>query len=226
MASFTEQDKPIQMETLDIPSMVQHFKEISVGAGSTIFKANAEGVFAGATNFTDAPWKVDYNGVQEIGDNGEIMIDGTNKKIIVGSGNEIVIDATAKTITVGSSGQVILDGSTGTITTNYLKDATYGLNGVFCYTSTNTNTSSIYTHTTPIPDTGGLLNATLNYLDSSGYYKLLPGFNVSSGTPYYYVYKDAGFYKVKYYAGNIYDDVAHTRLYITLFFNSLETNGW
>lgn len=94
MASFTEEDKPIQMETLDIPSMVQHFKEISVGAGSTIFKANAEGVFAGATNFTDAPWKVDYNGLMTFSmGSGNITVDAANKRILVndGTNNRVLI---------------------------------------------------------------------------------------------------------------------------------------
>lgn len=208
MSDFVEpQSVPVKST---IPE-IQKFNEFSSGSGTTTFKANKDGVFAGDNNYQDAPWKLSYDGVNTVGTNGEIVIDGPNNKITVG----------------GTSGSdIVIDGATGTITTDKIQDKTYGLNGVFCYTSTNTNTTSIFTHTTTIPDTGGLLNATLNYLDASGFYKLLPGFNVSSGNPYYYVYKNAGFYKVKYYAGNIYADVAHTRLYITLFFNSLETSGW
>lgn len=203
-------DEPVKIPSpQSSESTVQHFKEFSSGAGSTIFKANSEGVFAGGNNFTDAPWALSYTGVQYIGASGEIKIDGPNKKITVGAGDEVV-----------------LDGATGTITTNYLKDATYGLNGVFVYTTHKTFTSGNWTTTTDVPDSGGLLNVTLNYLDSNGYYKLLPGFNVATSTPYYYIKKGNGKYQIYTYAGNIYADVAHTDLYYSLFFNSLETAGW
>lgn len=211
MAEFTIENTPYKMDPAQTGEIIKNNKVFKSGSGDTVFKVDKYGVFAGGENFENAPWAVGYDGKQYIGSNGEIVLDGVQNKITVG----------------GSSGSdIVIDGSAGTITTDKIKDKTYGLNGVFCYTSTNTNTTSIFTHTTPIPDTGGLLNATLNYLDSSGFYKLLPGFNVATATPYYYVYKDAGFYKVKYYAGNIYADVAHTRLYITLFFNSLEASGW
>ena len=41
---------------------VRGFRELKVGAGNDIMKANAEGLFLGADNFTDAPFSVDYNG--------------------------------------------------------------------------------------------------------------------------------------------------------------------
>lgn len=94
MAAFTEEDKPIGEQNFDILSAIQHFKEISVGAGSTIFKANSEGVFAGATNFTDAPWKVDYNGLMTFSmGSGNITIDAVNKRILVndGTNNRVLI---------------------------------------------------------------------------------------------------------------------------------------
>lgn len=209
MSEFIVESTPYQMNNAQTGEIIKNNKVFKSGSGASVFKVDKYGVFAGGDSFESAPWAVDYDGNQYVGDAGEIRFDGPNKKIIAGGGNDVVIDGVA-----------------GTITTDKIKDKTYGLYGVFCYTSTNTNTTSIFTHTTTIPDTGGLLNATLNYLDSSGFYKLLPGFNVSSGNPYYYVYKDAGFYKVKYYAGNIYADVSHTRLYITLFFNSIESNSW
>lgn len=209
MAEFKIESTPYPMNNAQTGEIIKNNKVFKSGSGTSVFKVDKYGVFAGGDSFESAPWAVDYDGNQYVGDAGEIKFDGPNKQIIAGGGNDIVIDGVA-----------------GTITTDKIKDKTYGLYGVFCYTSTNTNTSSTYTHTTTIPDTGGLLNATLNYIDSNGYYKLLPGFNVSSGNPYYYVYKDAGFYKVKYYAGNIYADVSHTRLYITLFFNSIENNSW
>jgi len=39
------------------------FKELIVGSGARIFKSNAEGVFLGATNYTNAPLKMSYGGV-------------------------------------------------------------------------------------------------------------------------------------------------------------------
>lgn len=71
---------------------IQHFKEVSAGAGNTIWKVNSEGQFMGANNYTDAPWRVSYTGVQRLGANGEIVLDGPNGTITVGSST--VIDGT------------------------------------------------------------------------------------------------------------------------------------
>ena len=89
---------------------VRGFRELKVGAGNDIMKANAEGLFLGADNFTDAPFSVDYDGkmtaisgtfsgdtswanVQDgtytnalnVGD-GNVKIDGANKRIIINDG--------------------------------------------------------------------------------------------------------------------------------------------
>jgi hypothetical protein len=199
MGTIDIQEQPLTQENKKL-SDISHFKELSSGAGSTILKQDKNGLFVGGTNYENAPWAVDYQGKQYIGANGEILFDGPNKKIVVTTG--------------------------GLIQSDFIKDSTYGLNGVFCYTTTNTKTSSNWTHTTTVPSSGGLLNVSLNYLDASGYYKLLPGYNTATAKPYYYVFKDAGFYKIYYYAGNIYADVAHTNLYFTMLFNSQEANGW
>ena len=37
--------------------------------------------------------------------------------------------------TIGPNGEILGDGPNGTITTNHIKDATYGLKRVFCYTT-------------------------------------------------------------------------------------------
>jgi|GEM_PF-6458487 len=39
-----------------------NIKEIQIGSGSTVFKVNKEGLFMGADNFTDAPFKVTFAG--------------------------------------------------------------------------------------------------------------------------------------------------------------------
>lgn len=41
---------------------IQHFAELSAGAGSEMFKVNKDGLFMGADNYTDAPVKVAFNG--------------------------------------------------------------------------------------------------------------------------------------------------------------------
>lgn len=194
-----------------------NFKDFTSGAGTTIFAVKKDGVFAGGENFDTATWALDYTGKQYIGQDGQIQLDGVNNKIIIGG-------------TTGTD--IVIDGSTGTITTDKIKDKTYGLNGVFCSTHFSSNTSGNYSFridgpgTSDIPTNGGLLNVTLNYTDSSGNYKLLPGFDTASSTPFYYTYKLDGYYRIFYYAGNIYGAVAHTGLYFTSFFNSLETSGW
>lgn len=47
-------------------SLNQNFREISVGAGTDIFKVNSEGVFAGANDYSTAPWRVNFQGVQTL----------------------------------------------------------------------------------------------------------------------------------------------------------------
>ncbi len=41
---------------------IQHFKELTAGAGSNVFKVNSEGMFLGATKFASAPFRVNYSG--------------------------------------------------------------------------------------------------------------------------------------------------------------------
>jgi len=231
---FETQNQPLPMDEPNTQGVFKNVKNIQIGAGNTQFNAGKEGVFMGADNFTDAPFSVDLDGVQYLGVNDEIILDGVNKKITVGTGNEIILDGVNKKITVGgvSGSDIVIDGVTGTITTDKIQDKTYGLNGVFCSTHTSTNTSGNYSFridgpgTSDIPTNGGLLNVSLNYLDASGNYKLLPGYNTATAKPYYYAYKLDGYYRIYYYAGNIFADVAHTTLYFTTIFNSLETSGW
>lgn len=46
----------------DSVDSIEHFKELSLGAGATVVKANSEGFFIGADTFEDAPFSVDYQG--------------------------------------------------------------------------------------------------------------------------------------------------------------------
>ena len=180
---------------------VQNIKNMKAGAGEVV-KWNNEGFFIGDENFADAPFRVDYTGKM-------VATDGTFTGAISGS------SVTGGTIT-GTN-----------IVTDTIKDNTYSLNGVFCKTHTSTNTSGTFLWNTGISSNGGLLNATLNYVNNAnGQYNWLPGFNVGTGTSYFHVIKDAGVYKVRYYASNIYGDVTYSTLYFTLLFNSIETNGW
>lgn len=43
-------------------NQIGHYKELIVGAGTKIFKANSAGVFIGSSSFGSAPFRVDYNG--------------------------------------------------------------------------------------------------------------------------------------------------------------------
>jgi hypothetical protein len=78
------------MSELDVSADGQRLlnvKEIQVGAGSTVFKVNKEGLFLGADNYTDAPFKISFAGVMVFSqDSGKIKIDGVNKRIIVNDG--------------------------------------------------------------------------------------------------------------------------------------------
>lgn len=54
---------------------VGNFKKLKVGAGSTTFEINKEGMFLGATNYTDARYSQDFSGKIQIRDsNGNVVI--------------------------------------------------------------------------------------------------------------------------------------------------------
>jgi hypothetical protein len=53
---------PVITSTANTTSAVQHFREISAGAGVNIWKVNSEGQFMGATAYSSAPFKVSYQG--------------------------------------------------------------------------------------------------------------------------------------------------------------------
>jgi hypothetical protein len=53
---------PVITSTANTTSAVQHFREISAGAGANIWKVNSEGQFMGATDYSSAPFKVSYQG--------------------------------------------------------------------------------------------------------------------------------------------------------------------
>jgi hypothetical protein len=77
--------KPIVIN--DSVDSLSHFREFSSGAGANIVKSNNEGFFAGATNFTDAPFSVDYEGSIKAGKgtfSGKIEIkDGLGNVVIL-----------------------------------------------------------------------------------------------------------------------------------------------
>jgi hypothetical protein len=65
------------------------FSELTVGSGSTIFKANKEGVFAGAVKFSTAPFRVGYNGAL-VANN--ISINGVDVSNVFTTGGAIITD--------------------------------------------------------------------------------------------------------------------------------------
>lgn len=56
------QDIIIPDSTTQPLGAIQHFKELTAGAGSNVFKVNSEGMFLGATKFASAPFRVNYSG--------------------------------------------------------------------------------------------------------------------------------------------------------------------
>lgn len=95
------------------------FKELIVGAGSTIFKSNAEGVFLGSTNYSSAPLKMSYAGV----------FYATSGTI---AGNFVVGSSTGES--------VLINGSAGNISLQYDGAATGTIDG---YTTEGAETSYI-----------------------------------------------------------------------------------
>lgn len=90
-------------------NQIAHFKELSVASGATTFKANSEGVFAGAGSYGSAPFKLSYGGVLSATG---ASISGT----ITATGGSITGNLTVSgSITAGGSVAVKLDGSTGKV---------------------------------------------------------------------------------------------------------------
>ena len=121
----------------------------------------------------------------------------------------------------------------GTVTASTLIDSTYSLPGVYVKqvkysvsTQTGTLTISVGTFAS-----GGILNAKVNYIDYSVTPPLMkecPGFYTAS---LWSLYKDSGAstYNVKFEATNFKNNVLNRNdvdLYISLFINSNETQGW
>lgn len=64
--------------------ILRQFKELNVGSGANVFKANREGIFAGAVNYSTAPFKLSYAGVIKIQPDNSgfgIQLSGTDKQI-------------------------------------------------------------------------------------------------------------------------------------------------
>lgn len=136
----------------------------------------------------------------------------------------IVLDGEGKTITI-NGGDIIIDGNTGTITTDKIIDSTYGFYGVFAKvykSSSNTGTTTI-----TIPKNGGLLDISVN-MDSLGVFIEVPGWNGIS--PDFEIDTTSTNYVITLYNGNIHSDFfpldVGGSIYVTLYFNSLETNGF
>lgn len=75
---------------LSVPSAVgnkvnqlANFKELSIGSGARILKANMEGAFLGATKFSTAPLKLYYDGkiYSGVSSTSSILIDGSDGAI-------------------------------------------------------------------------------------------------------------------------------------------------
>ena len=86
------------------PNLV-NTQKLTTGSGKNKFVVGQDGVFCGGIDFKTSPWALTYNGEQYVGPNGEIILDGPNKRIIVKDDN--------------SASQIILNGTDGTLRFNY-----------------------------------------------------------------------------------------------------------
>jgi len=107
---------------------ISNFKEFQAGAGSNVVKINKEGLFAGATNFTAAPFSVNFNGSMN-------ATTGTFSGALSGATGTF-----SGTITSGGTtgSRIILDGSSGTALFSY-NNVQYGTIRV------DSSTNMIYT---------------------------------------------------------------------------------
>lgn len=172
-------------------TMISNLKNLKAGAGQPI-KSTTDGFFIGGESFASAPWAVDYAGKQYIGANGEIVLDGPGKTITVNTG--------------------------GTITTDFLKDSTYGYNGVFVKQIRTTSNGNINIPIGP-STSGGLLTVQANYKSSvSGQFLWL------NPIAHYYVFESAGIYYIYHGGVQIATDINLGAVYYTCLFNSQENS--
>lgn len=119
MGTFLAQDI-IPSETVVTPTKslgdISNFREISVGAGASIFKVNPDGIWAGASAFTDAPFKVSFAGAvtaTSISINGR---DGATIAAAINAAGNIVTDVINPRLDTDSK-KILADFNFGT--TNY-----------------------------------------------------------------------------------------------------------
>lgn len=111
----------------------------------------------------------------------------------------------------------------GQVKANLFTDKTYNFNGVFgkVYTSTATTGSTVIT---VAPDQGGLMDISVNVLDTGNYFYPVPPFDISA--VYYTLQLTGGNYVVTLNNENI--DTNYTpvqKLFVTVYFNSNEESG-
>jgi hypothetical protein len=103
---------------VDTTTKISNFKEFQAGAGSTVVKINKDGLFAGATNFTDAPFSVTYAGVLKATSgtfSGSVSI-GSGTTYATGYDPTTKVDELAGTYASAATGPRVLllpDSSTG-----------------------------------------------------------------------------------------------------------------
>jgi hypothetical protein len=138
MSDFTVKEQPLIDEAKPVSELGQ-FKELSSGAGSSVIKQNQEGFFIGADNYTDAPFKVDYDGDLTI--TGGAISGGTITGTSISGGT--IIGSTFKTAEPGAAtgrGVVITGGTDkdinfyyNTTLSAYMGGYTDGDNSENCY---------------------------------------------------------------------------------------------
>jgi len=107
------------------PNLV-NTQRFTAGSGINKFAVVQDGVFCGGLDYKTSPWALSYNGEQYVGPDGEIVLDGPNKRIIIKDDN--------------SASQIILNGTDGTIRFNYA-GTNYG------YLTADSSNNIVYTST-------------------------------------------------------------------------------
>lgn len=151
MSVFDQQAQPLDFNQQKEFGQQTQFKELYAGAGSNIFKVNAEGLFMGATNYTNAPFKVSWAGAVT-------MTSATITGYIATGGAAADVNAGATTINGGKI-------TAASITTTQIAASTITGSNIAAGTITATNITAGTITATEIANstiTGGkIANATI-----------------------------------------------------------------
>ena len=98
--------------------------ELWVGGGNTSFRANREGIFCGANNYTNAPFKVNYAGIVSLnGNSGSASINFLNSSTLQG----FIRPDSSKNLVIGSNSSVYFTDLSGNPNVQIAGDGSYNM---------------------------------------------------------------------------------------------------